>query len=54
MALVGKRVMIVKGRQKYAYGTVLSADRDALRLLTDDGELVYDRLDNIIRAKEND
>lgn len=44
--------MIVKGNQRYAYGTVTHADRDSFRMVTDDGYPIYDRIENIIRAKE--
>ena len=52
MAIKGKRVYIYRGLQQGAYGTVLHADRDSFVLLTDDGERVYDRFENIVRAKE--
>ena len=52
MAVKGKRVYIYKGLQQGAFGTVVCADNDSFMLLTDDGERVYDRFENMVRAKE--
>ena len=52
MALIGKRVMIVRGSQRYRWGTVIHADHDSFHMVDADGHDVYDRIENIIRAKE--
>jgi hypothetical protein len=56
MALKGKRVMVVMGINKGFVGTVTHADRDSCRIVSDFdnlGELgIYDRIENIVRAKE--
>jgi len=54
VSLQGKSVLIIKGRQKGAFGKVLSSDRHAFRMITPDGEIIYDRLEHMIRAKEKE
>jgi len=52
MALKGTRVYINKGINKGAFGIVTHSDIDSFRMLTDDGQAVYDRITNITRYKE--
>jgi hypothetical protein len=49
MALKGTRVYVRKGLNRGAFGLVTHSDIDSLRILTDDGIAVYDRIDNITR-----
>ena len=48
----GERVYVAKGQDKGAYGLVIHADRDSLHLVTDDGEDVYTRHENVVRQKK--
>ena len=58
MALIGKRVMVIRGSNKGFFGTVTHADRDSLRIVEDMNDLmergVYERIENVVRAKETD
>lgn len=51
MTIKGTRVMIVRGLNRGAFGIVTHADNDSLRLVTDDGQAVYDRIENVVREK---
>ena len=54
----GKRVYVVRGINKGAFGVVTHADRDSVRIAQDPTDLlevgVYERIENVVRAKEED
>jgi len=56
MSIKGKKVYVITGPNKGAYGIVTHADHDSLRIAIDPDDLlelgVYDRIDNVVRAKE--
>lgn len=51
MRYKSKRVYIYRGLNKGAWGTVIHEDKEALHLVTDDGEDIYDRKENAVLSQ---
>jgi len=56
VSIKGKKVYVITGPNKGAYGVVTHADHDSLRIAINPGDItelgVYDRIDNVVKAKE--